>query len=290
MKALVYAHNIRYFARMLMRKLCLYLACLVCSALHPAAAHAINLGSAYRTPPGYGLTLYPMYYEADTKTDKNGHPASTDLGLSKYGISVKNAYQLGDFQLSAFVPVTRVEVKKINKHDVGLDDIQLVAGYFLPVEWANVLPAISVKLPTGSFDKNRAVNVGTGQTDLAVGVMLFKKTEPFTFDAGLRYNIRFRNPDNGFSPGNEFTSEGLVTLRLIDGLRIGPGLIYVVGENNKRGGNTVADSGLMRLSAGGEIYYGSLEKVKASLSVYKDVMTRNTYEGVTTLGRIIFIF
>jgi hypothetical protein len=266
------------------------LACLLGFALHPAAAHAINLGSAYRTPPGYGLTLYPMYYEADTKTDKDGHPAVTDLGLRKYGVAVKNAYQLGDFQLSAIVPVTRVEVEKINKHDVGLDDIQLIAGYFLPVEWANILPAVAVKLPTGSFDKNRAVNVGTGQTDLAVGVMLFKKIEPFTFDAGLKYNIRFRNPDNGFTPGNEFTAEGLVTLRLIDGLRIGPGVIYVIGEDNKQGGNTVADSGLMRLSAGGEIYCGSLEKVKASLSFYKDVMTRNTYEGYTVLGRIIFVF
>lgn len=264
--------------------------CLVWLSICRGNAHAINLGSAYRTPPGYGLTLYPMYYEADTKTDKDGNPAVSGLGLRKYGISVKNAYQLGDFQLSAFVPVTRVDVGKTNQHDVGLDDIQLVAGYFLPVEWASILPALALKLPTGSFDRNRAVNVGSGQTDLAVGVMLFRKIEPFTFDAGLKYNIRFRNPDNGFSPGNEFTAEGLVTLRLIDGLRIGPGLIYVIGEDNKKGGNTVADSGLMRLSAGGEIYYGSLEKVKTSLSVYKDLLTRNTYEGVMVLGRIIFVF
>lgn len=231
-----------------------------------------------------------MYYEADIRTDKDGNPTSSGLGLRKYGVAINNCYQLGDFQLSAIVPFTKIEVDKIKKEDSGLGDIQVMVGWFLPVEWANILPAVAVKLPTGHFDKNNAVNVGDGQTDLTVGVMLFKLMQPLSFDASLKYNVRFRNPDNGLNPGDEFSAEGLVTLRLVEGLRIGPGLIYVIGTDNKKGGKTLSDSGLMRLSAGGELYYGGFEKVKTSLSVYKDVLTRNSYEGVMVLGRIILVF
>jgi len=278
---------------MLMRKitpLTVLLACLICLAFYPATGHAVNLGGAYKSKPGYALKLYSLYYDADIRTDKDGHPAVKDLGLKKQGVSLGNAYQLGDLQLNAIIPVSKIEVGKLHDSDAGLGDILLSAGWFLPVQWANVLPTVAVKLPTGSYHKNHPVNNGDGQTDLVMGVYLFKLIQPFSFDALVKYNVRFRNPDSGFTPGNEFSAEGLVTLRLLEGVRIGPALNFTVGADNKKGGNALADSGLMRLSAGGEVYYARLKNVKISLAAYQDVLTRNTFEGVLVFTRMIFAF
>jgi len=278
---------------MLMRKitpLTVLLVCLICLPLYPATGYAVNLGGAYKSKPGYALKLYSLCYNADTRTDKDGHPVDKDLGLKKQGISIGNAFQIGDLQLNAIIPVSKIEVDKLHDSDAGLGDILLSAGWFLPVEWANILPTVAVKLPTGSYDKNHPVNNGDGQTDLIMGVYLFKLLQPFSFDALIKYNVRFRNPDSDFTPGNEFSAEGLVTLRLIEGVRIGPAINFTIGADNKKGGNTLADSGLMRLSAGGEIYYGRQEKVKISLAAYQDVLTRNTFEGVMVFSRIIFGF
>ena len=46
----------------------------------------------------------------------------------------------------------------------------------------------------------------------------------------------------------------------------------------------------MRLSAGGELYYGRLPDVKISLAAYKDLVTRNSFEGVLVLSRVVFVF
>lgn len=152
------------------------------------------------------------------------------------------------------------------------------------------MPAVGVKIPSGSFDKHQSVNNGDGQTDLLLGVYLFKLMQPLSFDAVVKYNVRFRNPDSDFTPGNEFSAEGLITLRLVEGVRIGPAVNFLIGEDNKKGGKTLPDSGLMRLSAGGEIYFGKLDHAKISLAAYQDVLTRNTFEGTTVMSRIIFTF
>jgi hypothetical protein len=68
---------------MLMRKtflFCFSLAYLVCFALAPVTVSAVNLGAAYKSPKsGYSLKLYSLYYNAETRTDKNGNPAVNDL-------------------------------------------------------------------------------------------------------------------------------------------------------------------------------------------------------------------
>ncbi len=268
----------------------IWLTCLVCFCLNPSSIHAVNLGGAYKPKPGYGLKLYTLYYNADIRTDKNGHSTVNDLGLNKTGISIGNCYQIGDLQLNANIPVSNIEIKKLHERAAGLGDILLSAGWFLPVKWANILPTVAVKTPTGNFDKRHSANTGDGQTDLLMGVYFFKLMQPLSYDAVVKYNVRFRNPDNDITPGNEFSAEGLVTLRLLEGVRIGPAINFTIGGDNKKGGKTLADSGVMRLSAGGEVYYGSLDNVKVSLAAYKDMLTNNSSEGIMVLSRVVFVF
>lgn len=268
----------------------LTLACAVTSLLTPATAHAIHFGTAVKSPPGYQLKLFPFYYEADISTDKDGNPSITGLGLTRYGVMIGNFYQAGDVQLNAIIPVARVEIGKVKSDDAGVGDIQLRAGWNVPVEWADIMPALMVKVPTGSFDRNRKANVGDGQTDLVAEFYFFKLAQPLSFDAAIKYNVRFRNPDTDVTPGNEFTAEGLVTARIADRIRIGPAVNFLIGDDTKKGERSVPHSGPMRLAVGGEIWYGRFDNVKISLAGYRDVLTRNANEGFLLVSRITFCY
>ena len=256
----------------------------------PAVAHAVNYATATKQGPGYELKLIPFYYSADLRTDKEGNPAVRDLELKRYGVIFNNCYQINDLMLSVLVPVAKLEIGKLKNDDAGLGDIQLRAGWNLPVQRASLMSALMLKLPTGGFDTRHAVNLGDGQADLATELYFFKLLQPLSFDALLRYGFRFRNSDSDVTPGNEFSAEGLVTYRLAEKVRFGPALNFLVGGDNRKRGTRTADSGLRRFSAGGELWYGRFDAAKISLAAYKDVQTRNTNEGFTVLSRIVFKF
>lgn len=257
---------------------------------HPLPAHAINYATGIKAPSGYQLNLYPYYYTAGIRTDKDGNNSVSDLGLDKYAVLVGSSFYVGDFLLNAIIPVGTLDVGKLKKDDTGLGDIQLRVGWFLPVEWVTLLPTVMVKTPTGSYDKSSPVNFGDGQTDLVTELYFFKLMQPFSFDAVLKYTFRFRNPDSDITPGNEFTAEGLATVAVAEKIRIGPAINFITGEDNKKGGKTLHNSGLTRFSAGGEVYYGRFDSVKISLAAYQDVLTRNTNEGVLVLSRVTVKF
>lgn len=266
------------------------LVCSVYALLQAATVHAINLATAAKPPPGYQLKIFPFYYSADSRTNKDGDPAVTDLGLKKYGVMIGNCYQIGNLQLSAIVPVGKLEIGKLKSDDAGLGDIQLRAGWYLPVAWASLLPMLMLKVPSGSFEKSSKANFGDGQADLATELFFFKLLQPFSFDAVLKYNVRFRNPDTDVTPGNEFIAEGLVTYRLADRIRIGPALNFLAGINSRKGGHPLANSGPLRFAAGGELWYGRFDHVKISLAAYQDLLTRNTNEGILVMSRLAFQF
>lgn len=265
-------------------------ACLAFAGLWATPAFAVNFATGVKQEQGYQLKLYPFYYYADTRTDKDGNPAVTGLGMQKYGVMIGNTFQVGNLQLNAIIPVAKLEIARQKSSDTGIGDIQLRAGWSLPLDWMSVLPVLLLKAPTGSFDKQRPANLGDGQADLAAELYLFKLWSLFSCDALFKYNLRFRNPDSDLTPGNEFSTEWLATVRLAEKIRIGPALNFLIGEDNKRAGRTLPDSGLMRLSAGGEIFYGRLEHLKISLAAYQDLATRNTNQGVLVMSRIAFVF
>lgn len=264
------------------------LACLAILFLLPATSHAVNFATANKSnsPAGYQLKLYPYYYAAETRTNNDGDPVVNDLGLKKYGVLIGNNYQIDDVALNVVIPVSKVEIGKYASEDFGLGDTQLRVAWNMPVAWASIMPALMVKVPTGKYDIASKANLGDGQTDLVGELYFFKLIQPVSFDAVLKYNLRSRNHESDFTPGNEFIAEGLVTVRLAEKIRVGPAVNFIVGKDNKVGGKTTANSGLMRLAVGGEIYYGRFKKVKISVAAYQDVKTRNTNEGITVMSRL----
>jgi len=253
-------------------------------------SHAINYAAGAKLPEGLVLNLYPYYYHAETRTDKSGNATTSNLGLHKYGMTIGVSYYTGSWVFNTVIPNGNLEVHSQRAESGGVGDIHLRAGYFLPIDFVTIMPTFVIKTPTGSFDRNRPVNFGDGQTDLAAEVYVRKLFDSLSLDAVMKYSIRFRNPDNDTTPGNEFTFESLATWKITDNLWAGPAVNIAIGEDIKRGGTVVADSGLMKLAVGGEIYYRAFSRAKLSLAAYQDVVTRNTTEGLMLLSRIVIPF
>lgn len=271
-----------------MFKRCFYLFCLLLLST-ASPVYAINYAAGAKLPEGLVLNLYPYWYNANTRTDKSGSAITNTLGLHKYGMNVGANYYTGNWLFNVVVPTGSQEVHSLNSKDSGLGDIQARIGYFLPVQSVTILPIFFVKTPTGSFDRNHAVNFGDGQADVATEVYINKLSGSLSLDAVFKYLIRFRNPDSDITPGNEFATEMLATWRFTENLRIGPAFNFSIGEDSKRAGNIIGDSGLMKLAMGGEMYY-RFPRVKLSLAAYQDILTRNTTQGLMLLGRIAIPF
>lgn len=75
----------------------LTISCGLYTFLQPIPAHAINYATAAKSPPGYQLNLYPYYYAADIRTDKDGNHSVNDFGLNKCGVLIGNSYYRGNF-------------------------------------------------------------------------------------------------------------------------------------------------------------------------------------------------
>ena len=245
----------------------------------PAPSFAINYAVGATQPDGFLLNLYPFWYSADKITDKKGNTAVDKLGLDKYGVNIVTNYYTGSYLFSTLIPVGKLDVGSAHDSDAGLGDVQLRVGKFLPIESVTILPVLMLKTPTGSYDKSRPVNYGDGQADLAAELYFFKLFGPFSLDALAKYTIRFHNSRSDVTPGNEQALEGLATWKVADKVRIGPAINFVLGDDRKKGGKVVQDSGLMRLAAGGEIYYGRNSLARVSLAAYKDILTHNTKKG-----------
>lgn len=261
-----------------------------CILMSAAPADAVLFGAGMKPKEGYQLKFYPFASFANVRTDKNGTTAVDGLDSKRYGVLIVNAYQFGDLLLSLGIPVAKQEVGKMKSYAEGLGDIQIRVGYFLPVKALDILPALLLKVPSSSYDKKRAANLGDGQTDLAAEFYFFKMTDSFSVDLLLKYNHRFSNPDNATKPGNEFSAEMMTAYKLLPGLWIGPALNFMIGDDKEVSDSILPDSGMMRLSAGGEVFYGGFSKPKLSIAVYQDLLTRNTTQGTTMIGRITFPF
>lgn len=248
---------------------------------------AINFAAGARLPDGPVINLYPYWFSADTRTDAHGDPQLRHLGLDKYGISYGVSYYRQGWLSNIVVPSGRLQVDAVHGEDTGIGDLQLRFGHFLPWKEVTLLPLVFVKLPTGPFDPHRPVNFGDGQADVSGELYLNKAFGRLVVDGLLRYSVRLRNSETATTPGREVVNEWLVTWKFSDALRAGPAVNLLHGGNLERNGHRVPDSAPDKLALGGELYYILAPRAKLSLAAYRDVVVRNSNDGLLVMGRIV---
>jgi hypothetical protein len=268
-------------------KICLLV--ISCHLLSSDAA-AINFRDVTRAPDGIYPILYPIWFSADKITDKNGDTAVDNLGLDSYKLVFKTLFLSGESTYTLIIPTGRLEIDKFDAHDSGLGDIVLGYAYFLPIKTADIAPVVAVKLPTGSYDKNSAANIGSNQVDLFLKFYATKFYESFSVHSMVNYVVRFENPDTKLKPGNEFYAECLVTFPTDIGPRFGPSVVFVKGDNNEQDGKDVNGSGLMKLSLGAEGTHLINKHLSGGITIMYDVKTENAAEGHLILGKFSYFF
>ncbi len=251
-----------------------------------APARAVSYGDGMHAPDGTYFVMYPFWLTADKITDGNGNTALDNMGIDMSGVAFKVLHYTGDMVYVALAPVGELEVDALDDRSSGLGDVVLGAGYFLPIKWADILPAIQFKIPTGPYDDDDAVNFGHGQWDIMLETYLFKVVGKWCYDAALKYWVRLENRESGWKPGNEFRAEGLVTYGFSDKVRFGPAATYVRGSDGEQDGTRFYNSALEKISFGGSAIYHHSPKLLLSLDVMHDVETKNSAEGTFSFLRI----
>ncbi len=240
-----------------------------------------------RLPDGSYLATYPGWYSADEITDKDGDTA-VKADIAMHAVKFNYLYYWGDYGISVIVPVGKIEVNGTESSGVG--DIELGAGWFLPVKSVDLLAALFVDLPTGPYDKADRVNFGTGQWDIGPTLYLSKRINKFQIDAITRYNFHIENGESGWKPGNEFYAEATVNYAITPRLWAGPSVIYVKGADGELDGVRFDNTATTSLSLGGEVFYALTRKTVLLLSVMEEVEVENGSKGRLILGRISYFF
>lgn len=255
----------------------LRLLCTLC-AVFPSMAQAVNIYDGVRAPEGVYLLTYSSLYHADDVRDSGGDLARDGYGYTGVQEIFRGAWYYRGLVLSVLVPVGGVYVDSAGTGSFGLGDITAGAGFFIPVSFADILPMLFVKFPSGEYDSSRAVNYGSGQYDIRPMVFIHKAAGGFTADIAAKYYHRLENQDTGVKPGDEIHIQGVAAYNLFGTFRAGPSVSWMRGRNREVDGEEQGDTAGEILSVGGDFYVRA-GCLGITFTWLNDVYSRNRTDG-----------
>jgi hypothetical protein len=250
---------------------------LALSVIFPAHAWAVNFYDGARTKGLYFLT-YSSFYYADIATDFKGKTDKKDYGYGKAEEIFRICYYKQDLVLTAFFPFGNVKSGFYHDSSQGVGDINLGAGYFLPVPEVDLLPMLFVKFPTGEYDSQKSVNYGTNQYDIKPVIFFYKAMGRFSFDAAAKYFFRTENPGTKVSPGDELYLQGLLGWQFTGNFKAGPSLNWMTSGKKENDGRKVSCSRRESLAIGADFYF-RFPAFSATFTYLRDISAKNTVKG-----------
>jgi hypothetical protein len=255
-----------------------YILVFLLPVIFPVPSLAVNFYDGAKPKKGlYWLTYSSLYY-ADKTTDDKGKTSRQDYGYRKTEELIRLCYYTPEAVLTVLVPAGRVKSGFYDVSSRGIGDINLGAGYFLPVKLADVLPMLFVKFPTGEYDSSKSVNYGTNQYDFKPTVFIYKAHGRFSLDAALKYHFRQENPATNISPGDELFLQCLLGWQFTKNCKAGPSINWMKSGNQENGGIKIADSRRETLSLGADLYF-RLPAFGLTLTYLRDLRSKNTTKG-----------
>ncbi len=264
---------------------------LLLTVVVPVPVTAVNFYDGVRAPEGPYFLTYTSFYYADTVTDGNNNTKLNGYGLSREQELIRLSYYTKEMCFHVFVPFGNMHIDYYGESSRGLGDASLGFGHFLPVHSVDILPLIIVKLPTGAYDADKKVNLGSNQVDLKFTMFLYKAFDRYSIDLAMKYFYRMVNPDTHTAPGNEIYIEGLLGYEFIDTVKAGPSFIWMKSVREKYFSEDIDASYAPKesFSAGGEIYFGMMP-LKLFLAGLYDFYTGNTVKGIYIQVKTVYRF
>ena len=249
----------------------------VLTVFFPARSWAVNFYDGARAQGLYFLT-YSSLYSADKTTDSRGHTSKKDYGYSKVEELLRICYYDKDLILTGFFPVGHVKSGFYHSSSEGLGDVNLGAGYFLPIKPADVLASLFVKFPTGEYDSQKSVNYGANQYDIKPTLFFYKSAGRFSVDAAAKYFFRLENPSTKVSLGNELYLQGLLGWQFNRICKAGPSFNWMKSSSQKNDKIKVSSSQRESLSVGADVYL-RLPAFSLTFTYLRDIRAKNTTQG-----------
>ncbi|MFA6383733.1 MAG: transporter [Candidatus Omnitrophota bacterium] len=247
-------------------------------AICQTSALAVNFYDGVRAPKGHYILTYSSYYTADKTTNVDGVVNNNDYDYRKNEEMIRYCYYSPNLLLTAFIPSGHVHSGLYRMSSGGIGDINLGAGYFLPVKQADILPALFVKLRNGDYESGKTVNYGTNQYDIKPTVFLYKALGKFSIDGAAKYYFRTQNRATRISPGNELYLQCLLGIQLNKMFKAGPSFNWMGSSSQKNNGTKVSGSKRGSFSIGGDILM-RLPAVNITFTYLRDIESKNTTRG-----------
>ena len=244
----------------------------------PNVAFAVNFYDGARAKQGTYFLTYSSVYTADETTNQSGNISKKDFGLWSAQELLRLCYYSPDFVATALVPYGYMEINSLDQDSSGLGDINLGAGYFLPIKQVDILPMIFVEFPTGEYDSSKAANIGSNQYDIKPVIFLHKSFGDFSIDAAAKYFFRLKNETTNVLPGDEFHLQCLLGYNLTEKFKLGPSINWMTSKDKEQNGVSISSSARETLSMGADIYY-RFSWLSVTFTYLYDVYTENSSQG-----------
>ncbi len=243
-----------------------------------SSAFAINFFDGAKAPDALYFITYSSFYHADTVTDSEGEKTRDKYGMRMAQEIFRLAWYNSGIVLSALAPFGGTYTESADKGSFGAGDISLGGGCFLPVDFIDILPMFFVKFPTGEYNRDSSVNLGSNQYDFKPMLFIHKTAGIFTVDFVAKYYIRLENKATKVKPGNELYTALAAGINFYSAMRTGPSVSWTKGQNRETDGHEITGSAKNLVSCGFDFYW-RMAGAGFTLTSLWDVYSVNTVKG-----------
>jgi len=242
--------------------------------------------------PGFYLQAYPSYSTASGAYNSNGDAVDYAESWNTIQFAARPTYygMLGEkrYMVSAVVPFLS-DTQPGADAESGIGDMQLSAAYWL-IDEHKTGTYLSVWLwsdvPTGDDTKG----LGTGQLNVRPGVAFAKEAPQYRLQASAYYNLRMKNSDNEWKPGDEFWLNADAGYEANPQMMPGLEIQFGMGQDSKLNDVTWPDSKAQWLGVGPYFEYQFKPQVGFKLGGLYNVMGKNTAQSLDIQARVTYGF
>ena len=267
-------------------------------------------------PQGYWLEAWTMRFQANKFVDTEGRkvrmPDGKNLDLTQDILFLRPIYVTEYWIFDSHIPISRLEINNYPGRDdtsTGLGDIWLnvwIRNENAEEKWRpfgiNLAPGVGIKFPTGVYDKDRVVNLGSNQYDFRFDLRFskfffdgnpFGESGKWAIEGAIEYTHRFENQDTNVKPGNRLDWIIGPTVSVGGKTRIGWDLAGNIKERDKTGsGRNLTElpgqSWGSKISTGPTFYYIITPQIHVSAYALVDIDVRNQPKGYLYYLRWLF--
>lgn len=242
-------------------------------------------------PAGFYGVVYYNHYRANRFNDGNGNSSVPGFSLAADVLVPRLLYmsdqtilggRLGGFGLVA-LPVLSLDAAGAGQRQSGVGDT--VVGPL--IHWGagsslHTVAALDISMPTGSYDKNRALNLGKNYTSFRpIFAISYLPPSGFEASAKVSYTFNTKNTATDYTSGQLFHFDYSVSYPVSPLAKLGVNGYYIKQvTDDKQNGQRVGNDGFRgQVFAIGPAFRYQFEKIGLEIRALREYAVRNRPAG-----------